>query len=43
MHGLMRLESPDRISTRVLGQGFAVLVVIVALGVAGATIAGVSV
>ena len=33
----------DRISTRMLGQGFAVLVVIVALGVAGATIAGVSV
>lgn len=33
----------DRISTRILGQGFAVLVVIVALGVAGATIVGVSV
>ena len=33
----------DRISTPMLGQGFAVLVVIVALGVAGATIAGVSV
>ena len=32
----------DQISTRMLGQGFAVLVVIVALGVAGATIAGVS-
>ena len=33
----------DRVSTRALGQGFAVLVVFVALGVAGATIAGVSV
>lgn len=32
----------DRIATRILGQGFAALV-IVALGVAGATIAGVSV
>jgi hypothetical protein len=33
----------DRVSTQALGQGFAVLVVLVALGVAGATIAGVSV
>ena len=33
----------DRVSTQALGQGFAVLVVFVALGIAGATIAGVSV
>ena len=33
----------DRVSTQALGQGFALLVVLVALGIAGATIAGVSV
>ena len=32
----------DRISTQALGRAFAVLVVLVALGVAGATVAGVS-
>ncbi len=33
----------DRVSTRALGQAFAILVVFVALGVTGATVAGVSV
>ena len=33
----------DRVSTEVLGRGFAVLVALVAVGVAGATVAGVSV
>jgi len=33
----------DRISTEALGRGFALLVVLVALGVVGATLAGVSV
>jgi len=33
----------DSVSTQVLGQGFAVLVVLVAFGVAGATLAGVRV
>ncbi len=43
-HGaLLGPRFADRISTRALGQGFAVLVVLVALGVAGATVAGVSV
>jgi hypothetical protein len=33
----------DHVSTEALGRGFALLVVLVALGVVGATVAGVSV
>ena len=40
---ILGTQFADRVSTRALGQGFAVLIVCVALGVAIATIAGVSV